>query len=80
MSVLVETHSGHRLHERPLRFRREGAWYTVVRVLARWQEPGVLGFKVLADDGQTYTLEYSQEEDTWKITNFQHLAKQVSPV
>lgn len=70
MSALVETYSGHRLHERPLRFRREGAWYRVDKILARWQEPGVLGFKVLADDGQKYLLEYIQEQDIWKVSNF----------
>ncbi len=80
MSALVETYSGHRLHERPLRFRREGTWYQVVQVLARWQEPGVLGFRVLADDGQKYVLEYIQEQDIWKVSNFQHLANQTPPI
>jgi hypothetical protein len=79
LSPLVETHSGHRLHERPRRFRHEGVWYTVVRVLARWQEPGVLGFRVLADDGLKYTLAYNQEQDTWKISSYQHLARQTPP-
>lgn len=71
MSVLVETYSGQRLHERPVRFRREGTWHTVVQVLDRWQEPGVLGFRVVADDGQKYMLEYSTEQDAWKISSFQ---------
>ena len=79
MSALVETYSGHRLHERPLRFRREGVWYRVIEVLDRWQEPGVLGFRVLADDGQKYVLEYIQEQDIWKVSNFQHLARQTPP-
>jgi hypothetical protein len=69
----VETYSGHRLHERPLRFRRGGTWYTVVQVLARWQEPGVLGFKVVADNGKKYILEYNQEQEIWKVENFQSL-------
>jgi len=62
----VETSSGHRLHERPLRFTVQGTWLQVVRVLARWQEPGVLGFTVLAEDGQKYTLWHTPQQDHWK--------------
>ncbi len=70
MPDLVETYSGHRRHERPLRFKWQGAWRTVVQVLSRWQEPGGLGFTVLADDGQKYILEYNQENDFWKVGIF----------
>jgi len=63
----VETYSGHRLHDRPLRFQRGGSWHTVVRVLARWQEPEFLCFTVLAEDGRKYTLQYSKEKDIWKV-------------
>ena len=80
MSALVETYSGHRLHERPLRFCREGVWHKVVQVLDRWQEPQILGFKVTADDGQKYILEYNKEQDIWKILNYQHLAKRRPPI
>jgi hypothetical protein len=62
----VETYSGHRLHERPLRFTVQGSWLKVVQVLYRWQEPGILGFTLLAEDGHKYTLEYNQEQDLWK--------------
>ncbi len=67
MSDLVETYSGHRLHERPVKFQSEGSWYTVVQVLARWQKPGALCFRVLAGDGRKYLLEYNQEHDFWKV-------------
>ena len=70
MSTLVETYSGHRLHERPRRFCQEGGWYKVVQVLDRWQEPGVLGFKVLAEDDQKYILEYNKAQDVWKVSKF----------
>lgn len=69
MSDIVETYSGHRLHERPLRFQKQGVWHTVVKLVARWQEPGVLGFRILAEDGQQYTLEYIQEQDVWKVNS-----------
>jgi hypothetical protein len=67
LSDLVETYSGHRLHERPVRFQSQGIWRTVVQILSRWQEPGALGFTVLADNGQKYTLEYNQEHDIWEV-------------
>jgi hypothetical protein len=67
---LVETYSGHRLHDRPLRFRLQGSWHTVVQVLSRWQEPGSLCFTVLAEDGLKYSLEYNKENDIWKVGLF----------
>jgi hypothetical protein len=70
LSDLVETYSGHRLHEAPLRFQLQGAWHTVVQVLARWQEPELLCFTVLAEDGQKYSLEYIKEKDIWKVSTY----------
>jgi hypothetical protein len=67
LSHLVETYSGHRLHERPARFYWQGAWQTVVQVLSRWQEPGALCFTVLAADEQIYSLQYTQANDIWKV-------------
>jgi hypothetical protein len=70
LSDLVETYSGHRLHDTPLRFQLQGSWHTVVQVLARWQEPGLLCFTVLAEDGQKYSLEYIKEKDIWKVGTY----------
>lgn len=67
MSDLVETYSGHCLHERPLRFQKQGSWHNVVQVLTRWQKPGALCFRVLSEDGQEYILEYNREQDLWKV-------------
>jgi hypothetical protein len=67
LSDPVETYSGHRLHVAPLRFQLEGSWHTVVQVLSSWQEPELLGFTVLAEDGRKYTLQYIKEKDIWKV-------------
>jgi hypothetical protein len=67
LADLVETYSGHRVHERPLRFQFEGSWKTVVNILSRRREPGLLGFTVLADDGRHYGLYYNQEDDVWEV-------------
>ena len=76
MPDLVETYSGHRLHETPLRFQLQGTWHTVVRILARWQEPESLCFTVLAEDGRKYSLEYIKEKDIWKV-DIRHPEKSV---
>jgi hypothetical protein len=70
LSDLVETYSGHRLHDRPVRFQVKGCWHTVVQILFRWQEPDSLCFTVLAEDGQKYSLKYNQEKDIWKVGFF----------
>jgi hypothetical protein len=77
LTDLVETYSGHRLHEAPRRFQLHGSWHTVVQVLARWQEPELLCFTVLAEDGQKYSLEYIKEKDIWKVAQFPPPGKSV---
>jgi hypothetical protein len=63
----VETYSGARLHERPRRFFWRGRPLEVAAVLASWQEPDYLIFKVKADDGATYMLRYHQSDDAWNV-------------
>jgi hypothetical protein len=65
--VQVETYSGARLHERPRRFTRGGAWLTVRRVVEQWREPQLLRFKVVADDQQVYLLSYHVLQDAWEV-------------
>jgi len=67
MSDLVETYSGHRLHERPVRFWREGAWKTVAQVLDRWQEQEALHFRVQTAEGDEYHLQYHSARDSWEV-------------
>ncbi len=67
MSVLVETYSGFRLHERPRRFFWQGRRLEVRQVLASWQEPDHLIFKVEADDGAAYLLRGHRKDDAWEV-------------
>ncbi|OGR30355.1 MAG: hypothetical protein A2139_03635 [Desulfobacca sp. RBG_16_60_12] len=62
----VETYSGSRLHERPWRFTRGGAWLEVRQILERWQDPDHLHFKVVAEDGGVYLLSYHYPGDAWE--------------
>lgn len=64
----VETYSGARLHERPRRFLWQGTWLEVREILASWQTPDHLTFKVLADDGRTYLLRWHRLRDTWDLS------------
>ncbi len=63
----VETYSGYRLHERPLRFSWCGDWLAVHRVLARWQDPESLCFTVSASDSCAYLLKYYSCRDAWEV-------------
>jgi hypothetical protein len=68
MSIPVETYSGFRVHERPRRFFWREKWLQVEKVLARWQTPDYLVFKVAADDGCTYRLRYHRVDDAWEVS------------
>lgn len=67
MHARVETYSGARLHERPLRFFWQGRSLEVREVLASWHEPDHLTFKVTAEDGAAYVLRYYQTDDSWEV-------------
>lgn len=56
MKVEVECYSGHKLDERPLRFRLKGRVFEVVEVLDRWYGPDDVYFKVRATGGGSYIL------------------------
>lgn len=67
MRTRVETYSGARLHERPRRFFWQGRQLEVCEVLASWQEPDHLIFKVKADDGDAYLIRYHRRDDAWEV-------------
>jgi len=62
----VETYSGGRLHERPLRFTWEEKWLEVEEVAAAWQEPGSYFFRVRAAPG-FFVLKYHQGRKAWEV-------------
>jgi hypothetical protein len=67
MRTQVSTYSGHRLHERPLRFLWEGQWLEVQEILEQGYGPDSLFFKVTAGDGRAYWLQYQEGSDSWEI-------------
>ena len=66
MRTQVATYSGHRLHERPLRFLWEEQWLEVREILEQGYSPGSLFFKVVAVDGRVYRLQYQEGTDSWE--------------
>lgn len=70
MRVDVESYSGHKADERPLRFRLGERWLTVEEVMDRWYDPDAVYFRVRADDGSTYVLRHVEGGGLWTLEAF----------
>lgn len=74
MVLRVETYSGYRADERPLRFsfpgRSDAPGYKVEEILDQWYGVGYQCFKVRANDGNVYILRHEQAEDRWRLDSF----------
>jgi hypothetical protein len=71
MKISVESYSGYKGEERPARFFISDKVYEVKEIVDRWYSPGCRYFKVLADDGSSYILKYSEVGDSWELTFYQ---------
>ena len=69
----VETYSGYKADERPLRFWIGQRCYQIIEVLDRWYGPEDTWFRVQAEDGSRYVLRHSSHanEDFWTLDAFQ---------
>ena len=74
MVLRVETYSGYRADERPLRFSFPGraavSQYQVEEILDQWYGVGYQCFKVRANDGNVYILRHEQTEDRWRLDSY----------
>ena len=68
--VLVETYSGFKADERPLRLHLGGRTLEVTEVEDRWYSPGETYFRVLTDDGDRYILRHTEAQDVWALSAF----------
>ncbi|MBD3344435.1 MAG: hypothetical protein GF401_05180 [Chitinivibrionales bacterium] len=66
MNLHVETHSGYKADEYPVRFFIDNDKFEVLEVEDRWYEPDSTYFKVFADDCRRYILKKTKE-DGWEI-------------
>lgn len=70
MNIRVESYSGYKADERPLRFQLGERWFEVQEVIDRWYDPGAIYFRVRADDGNLYILRHSEPDDIWTLEAF----------
>ena len=69
-SVRVETYSGYKADERPVRLHLGGRTLEVAAVEDRWYSPGETLFRVLTDDGDRYVLRHTEAQDVWTLSAF----------
>jgi hypothetical protein len=69
MRVEVESYSGFKADERPLRFRLGDRDYQVVELLDKWYGPSETWFKVTASDGGLYIFKLSAD-GVWTLSSF----------
>jgi hypothetical protein len=70
MIVQVESYSGFKSDERPLRFRLGERWLAVEEIVDRWYDPDATYFRVRAEDGSIYVLKHRDRSDTWTLEAF----------
>ncbi len=68
--VRVETYSGFKADERPVRFALGQRTYLVLNVEDRWYSPSAMHFRVRADDGNIYVLCHHETEERWTLDAF----------
>jgi len=68
--VRVETYSGFKADERPLRLHLGGRTLEVAAVEDRWYSPGETYFRVLTEDGDRYVLRHTGAQDIWTLSAF----------
>jgi len=72
LKLRVETHSGFKADERPLRFQLGDQWLKVEDVLDRWYDPDASYFRVRASDGDLYILRHREPDDAWTLEAYRN--------
>ena len=70
-AVKVETYSGYKADEYPVRFWVDDLRIEVLEIEDRWYSPGFTYFKVFADDARHYILRRSTDDDIWIVRDLQ---------
>jgi hypothetical protein len=68
--VKVESYSGYRADERPLRFWLDNQLLVIAEVEDRWYSPGETYVRVRAQNGDRYVLRHVEAQDVWSIESF----------
>ena len=72
LRVTVETYSGYKADQRPVRFHFRDREYQVEEVLDQWYSPAATYFRVRAQDGNLYILRHAESGfgDLWTLESF----------
>ena len=68
--ISVETYSGFKADERPLRLHLDDRTLHVVTVEDRWYSPGETFFRVVVEGGDRYVLRHMEAQDTWTLAAY----------
>jgi hypothetical protein len=68
--LVVESYSGRKADERPVRFRMGDQEYSVEELLDQWYGPDDTYFKVRANDGNFYILRCNGATGEWSLESF----------
>lgn len=63
----VECHSGYKYADRPTAIFWQDQRLEVVDILGRWRTPGILYFRVITTNEQSFDLSYDEHADVWHI-------------
>ena len=70
MDITVDSYSGYKADERPVRFVLNGREYEEKEVEDRWYSPEAVYFRVAASDGNRYVLRHDEVADSWSLEAF----------
>jgi hypothetical protein len=76
--VEVETYSGYRSDERPVRVKIDGATVQVAEVEDRWYSPGATFFRVLLANGERYVLRRVEAQEVWVLEAYRSSVRATS--
>ena len=76
--VLVETYSGYKADERPMRVQLDGQTVDVGEVEDRWYSPGATYFRVRMATGERYVLRRIEAQGIWLIEAYRSAARSTS--
>jgi hypothetical protein len=76
--VQVETYSGYKADERPVRVTIDGRAQEVAEVEDRWYSPGATFFRVRLLDGERYVLRRIEAQGVWLIEAYRSSTRHTS--
>ena len=67
MKLQVESYSGHKVDERPIKFTLAERILFVESIDEQWYGPNAMYFRLRADDGKTYVIAHHNITGEWTL-------------